>query len=236
HALSLTFISRFSLFPAAYLVFGILGLLVGLYPAIILSAFKPAASLKGEFFKGKSGGQGLVRRSLVVLQFSISIVVLVALFIVRQQLNYMNTKDVGFNKDNLAYISFVSWDGRGDVFKRAALQVPGVLKASITPWTPTSAGPMRRYVPDPANPDNKIHVWFITGDTDFAETFGLKLKEGRFLSSDFASDAMDDDSLMMLESAEYRRISAARSSLMTSYTSKVLKMDGLNQTIPEALT
>lgn len=127
----------------------------------------------------------------MVLQFAISIVVLVALIIVQQQVSFMENKDIGFNKNHLLSIGSISWDGKGESFKNELLNQQGVVNASITSWIPThGAGYMSTEIDDPEHPGNKIKVWYINGDIDLAKTLGLRLKSGRLLNKTFSTDAV----------------------------------------------
>jgi putative ABC transport system permease protein len=229
HALAQTFLSKNYLLISSYCIILLISLFAGIYPAWIMSGFKPAATLKGKLFSGNSAGQNFVRKSLVVLQFSISIIVLVALIIVKQQVYFMKNKDIGFNKNNLLSIGHVSWDGKGQSFKNELLSQQGVVNASITGWLPTEeAGSMSTRMDDPLHPGNKITVWFINGDLDLAETLGLHLKSGRFLDKTFSEDTMSQDSLMRMDSAKYVFASKHQSSVITSYAAKALNVNALN--------
>ncbi len=90
---------------------------------------------------------------------------------------------------------------------------------------------MTRDVEDPADPDKKIRVWYITGDVDIAKTMGLRLTDGRFLSHQYRFDAMNDDSLQRMDSTQYARTAVLQSSLITAYTAKVLNIKNLNQPV-----
>ncbi len=237
HALAQTFVSKYYLLISSYGIILLISLLAGIYPAWIMSGFKPAATLKGKLFTGNSTGQNLVRKSLVVLQFSISIIVLTALIIVQQQVHFMKNKDIGFNKNNLLSIGHVSWDGKGQSFKNELLSQQGVVNASITGWLPTEEiGSMSTEMDDPRNPGNAITVWFINGDLDLAETLGLHLKSGRFFNNTFSTDAMSQDSLMRMDSAKYVAASSRQSSIITSYTAKVLNVNTLGMPIEHGET
>ncbi len=237
YPLTQVFISRYQLFVFVYSAIGLISLLTGFYPAWVISGFKPAATLKGNLFSGTGmGGQHFVRKCLVVLQFSISIVVLVALIVVQQQVSYLKHKDIGFNKNNLLNIGFIAWGTNGQSFKNELLKQQGVESVSITPWTPASAGYMTREVDDPNHIGNKLKIWYISGDPDLAKTLGLRLEKGRFLNKSLSTDAMNGDSLMTLPPEQYRAVASTQSSLITAYTAKLLQVKGLNTTIPGALT
>ncbi|ANI89440.1 hypothetical protein A9P82_09110 [Arachidicoccus ginsenosidimutans] len=236
HHLEVTLISRFYLFVIAYAVILLFSLLIGFYPAWIMSGFKPTTALKGKSFSGKFSIQTLVRKSLVVLQFSISILVIIALIVVWQQVSFMKHKDIGFNKNNLLNIGFVSWDNKGQSFKNELLNLQGVESASITSWTIPSAGYMTREIDDPNHAGNKLTVWYIDGDIDLVKTLGLHLKSGRLFDASYADDKMSQDSLMNLDSAKYVAAESAQSSVLTSYTAKLLQVKNLNTPIKHALT
>ncbi len=228
HAPAQTFVSKYYLLISSYGIILLISLLAGIYPAWIMSGFKPAATLKGKLFTGNATGQNFVRKGLVVLQYSISIIVLVALIIVQQQVHFMKNKDIGFNKNNLLSIGNVSWDGKGQTFKNELLGQQGVVNASITGWLPTEEkGSMSTEMDDPHNPGNAITVWFINGDLDLAETLGLHLKSGRFFNKTFSTDEMSQDSMMRMDSAKYAVAVKRQSSVITSYAAKVLNVNAL---------
>lgn len=237
HNLAQTLVSKYYLLVTSYGIILLISLFTGFYPAWVLSGFKPAATLKGNLFTGNASGQNIVKKSLVVLQFSISIIVLVALMIVQQQVSFMKNRDIGFNKNNLLSIGGISWDGKGAAFKNELLNQPGVVSASITSWTPTEgAGYMSKEIEDPNDPGKKIKVWYINGDPDLAKTLGIHLKKGRFLDKSFSSDTISQDSLMRMDSSAYAAAAGQQSSLITSYTAKVLHVNTLNETVSNIQT
>ena len=82
----------------------VVGLLAGIYPAFVLSGFKPAMILKGN--QGSSRGKGTLRKFLVVAQFAISIVLIVATFITLKQLEFLNNRELGYNKDQVVTLRY----------------------------------------------------------------------------------------------------------------------------------
>jgi putative ABC transport system permease protein len=80
----------------------IVGLLAGSYPALIVSAFKPIEALKSKI---KVGGSNLFTKSLVTVQFALSIGLIIATFIILQQTSYMSKKNPGFNKENVVMVN-----------------------------------------------------------------------------------------------------------------------------------
>ncbi|UJH91002.1 ABC transporter permease [Antarcticibacterium sp. 1MA-6-2] len=137
HALQQTFVSGFYLFGIMTVILLCISLLAGGYPAFVMSGYNPAETIKGNLYTGNLSGQNLVRKSLVVLQFSISIIVLIALIVVQQQVTFLKTTDIGYNKESLLSIGTVSWDGKGDVFKTQLLKNSNIEKVSVSTWIPT---------------------------------------------------------------------------------------------------
>ena len=238
HGLSQTFTSVIYLFVAGYIVILLISILTGIYPALILSSFKPAATLKGALSTKGSSSRNVVRKALVVLQFAVSIVVLIVLIVVQQQNSFLKDSDIGYDSKGLISIGRVSWDGRGGSFKNELLNQPGVKSASITSWLPTKgAGYMSSEIHDPNRSGNNLKVWYIAGDVDLAKVMGLRLSDGRLFDKSYGFDAFDEDSLMRInDSATYVNIANRQSSILTAYTAKLLQVKQLHVPIPEAHT
>jgi putative ABC transport system permease protein len=167
-------------------------LVSGGYPALLISRFRPASVLKGSMMSKGNAGRSFIRQALVVLQFSLCICILIAMIVVHQQLRYMEKADIGFNKQNLVNIGFVSWDGKGYVFKNELGRIPGVMSSSFCLWTPSKGpGYMSTEIDDPSRPGNKTTVWHLTGDADFAKTLGLRLRDGRYLDPALKADVAE---------------------------------------------
>ena len=228
HKLVETFISNASLAVAGLVGIFLTCLLTGLYPAWMISGLKPSDTIRGVL--SSSSGQNWLRKGLVVTQFSISIVVLIATIVVRQQLSYMENKDLGYNKNNLLTIGNVSWEGKSDAFKSEVMQIPGVTGASMSQWLPTEGGgSMTRDVEDPANAKSKVKVWYIAGDIDLPRTLGLKLKKGRIFDSKYGTDAINSDSLQALDWQQYQEATLHQSSLLTESAAKILQVNDLGK-------
>lgn len=233
HELELTFVSRFYLFGITVLLLLLISLIAGGYPALLISGYSPANTIKGISSSGKARGQHKVRKVLVVLQFSISIIILVALLVVQQQVTFLKTKDVGFEKAGLLSIGAVSWDGKGDAFKTNLLQNPNILNVSLSSWIPTNgAGYKSKRIPDPAAADKSIEVFYISADVDFAETLGLQLQKGRLLNRRFPSDLQEADSgdISVFEEETSANFPSA---IATSYTANVLQITSLGTRVSD---
>ncbi len=234
HSLVRTLFSGFPLLMTTIAATIVVGFFTGLYPAWVMSGFRAAGSIKGQVFRAPAM-QTFLRKSLVVLQFSISIVVLLAMLIVQQQLRFIEKADLGFNKSNLMQLGIVSWDGKGESFRNEVARIPGVTAASITSWLPSNgAGYMSREIDDPSNAGNKINIWYISGDVHLASTLGLQLQEGRLLSSDLVTDAMNEDSLRDHDPKVYKTLADTRPAIVTATTAKLLRVEALNKQLTNA--
>ncbi|PSL25688.1 permease prefix domain 2-containing transporter [Dyadobacter jiangsuensis] len=226
HRLVLTFTSNILMAGGALLMFFLTALLTGLYPAWVISGFKPANTLRGIFTA--SLGQTGLRKTLVVAQFSISIIVLLATIVVWQQFDLMKNKELGYDKNNLIGIEQISWNGKGEAFKSELQRIPGVMRSSLSMWMPTEgAGYMQREVDDPAHAGRRLRVWYIAGDVDLPATLGLKLVKGRMFSNRFA-DAINADSLREKDFVKFEKAQMNQNSLMTASAAKMLRIKQLD--------
>jgi putative ABC transport system permease protein len=220
HKLILTFTSNLLMAGSAFVIFFLTALLTGLYPAWVISGFKPANTLRGIFTA--SLGQTSLRKMLVVTQFSISIIVLLATIVVWQQFDLMKNMELGYDKKNLLSIEQISWNGKGEAFKNELQRIPGVVRSSHVLWLPTEGGGyMQREVEDPAHANRRIRVWYIAGDVDLPEAMGLKLLKGRIFSNRFA-DAINADSLQKEGFEKFENAQMNQNSLMTASAAKML--------------
>ncbi|MCF0073608.1 permease prefix domain 2-containing transporter [Dyadobacter sp. CY261] len=232
HKLVLTFTSNFLMAAAAIFMFSLTALLTGLYPAWIISGFKPANTLRG--ILSATWGQSGLRKTLVVAQFSISIIVLLATIVVWQQLDLMEHKELGYDKNNLISIGQISWNGKAEAFKNEIQRLPGVVHSSLAQWLPTEGGGyMQREVEDPAHANRRIRVWYIAGDVDLPETMGLKLVKGRMFSNRFA-DAINADSLQKEGFEKFENAQMNQNSLMTASAAKILGIKQLDIPVKNA--
>ncbi len=163
-----------------------IGILAGCYPALILSAFKPIVVLKGRFATGTRGI--LLRKGLVVTQFTISIALIIATLVVYNQMSYMRNFDLGFKKDQMLVI-----DSQGDssqtAFKEALKAIPGVSGVTMGSSVP-GIGWFTAYSEiENKNGDLQIanlNLFFV--DFDYIPQYKIKVVAGRPFSRDFGTD------------------------------------------------
>jgi len=166
------------------------GLLSGIYPALFLSGFKPLGALKGGFNPGNGGL--LLRRSLVVAQFAISTVLIIATAVVYNQVDFMQNQQLGFKKEHQLVIDF-QFDGHignhTDAVKQQLNAIPGVNGASFSLNIPGM--PNNRYLTTIQNKDNvnqqlMSDAYFV--DDDFLKQYDIKLAAGRGFSKQYSTD------------------------------------------------
>jgi len=176
----------FYLFDGSFLA-GIIGgwvlvsILAGFYPAVVLSKFRPVETLKGSFTKtGRSGL--MIRKSLVIFQFTIAILLILGTLIVRLQLDYMQSAKLGFNRDHVLLIKGNSdIDTKLDAFSVELRKIIGVQDVSLTWRSPfgTVVGNGFSINPNTTRGDDWHIVGGIAGDEHYIPTLGISLLAGR---------------------------------------------------------
>ncbi len=176
-------------------IFLITGLTAGSYPALFLSSFSPQNILKGSVFGGGKGrgGASLLRKYLVTVQYSLSIIFVISAVVIFKQLNFMKNTNLGFKKDNVLIVQTPGVLGiKVPVLKKELSNRPDILstsasRTSIVRWG-SSMG-----ISWPGKTDNvkPFDVIYNLVDYDYLETFGLEVVEGRFLSEEYPTDAED---------------------------------------------
>lgn len=171
-------------------------LVSGVYPAIFLSGLRPVNTLKSGYQEMKLNF-GL-RKVLIVVQFTISIMLIVATFTVHSQLHYLNNRPLGFNKDNLIRFQLPFLAEPPQAFKNEVLQDPGISALSFAGLDFGKIYSMYSSMSDPVaghDSTNLIKVAIIDADMDFMKTMQIPIIQGRDFSRDFPSDMANYDSL-----------------------------------------
>jgi ABC-type antimicrobial peptide transport system permease subunit len=170
------------------------GIVSGIYPALLLSSFKPIKVLNSSV-KG-SKASSILRTILVILQFALSIILMISAFTIKSQINYMNNKDLGYDKDQLVYATFSPTLRQNyDVIKQELLKSPIVENVSAMNVLPVYECPgfsLGEW--EGKDMDGSVGVHTIQVEPDFLKTFNIELLEGR----DFSTDARLDSHVVIV--------------------------------------
>jgi putative ABC transport system permease protein len=181
-------------------VFIITGVLAGLYPAFYISAVDPAITLKGDYAGGKGRG-AILRKILLVVQFSASVSLMIATLVIFRQLNFVQTQPMGFDKEHTLIIPVQNWSinnifnapsdsgyQRLDAFREKLLDNPAITGVTLSDQEP-GLGILRRGVlPDGFKISDNIFSLNMKVDYNFIPTYGMQLLAGRNFSRAYGSD------------------------------------------------
>jgi putative ABC transport system permease protein len=166
------------------------GFISGSYPALFLSSLNPSRVLKGS--ASVNAGAALFRKGLVVFQFSLSIMLIVGMIVMYRQTSYIQTKNLGYNRENLLYIPIEGdLTAKYDLLKNEAMKRPGIISVSQMRESPTQIGHHINDV-DWAGKDPGLVTSFANTAVgyDFVKTMKLQLSEGRDFDRSFGTDSI----------------------------------------------
>ena len=181
-------------------VLALAGFSAGIYPAFVLSRFRPAEILKSKIKANKSGLK--FRRVLVVVQFSLSLILIICTLSIHNQLDYIQNRDLGLNKDNvICFRPPAAIQNNYTAFKSELVKNPDILAVGASMQginhVNSTIGPNFDYEGKPVDLSLELHFDWV--NYDYAKTLGINMAEGRFYSPDFPSDA--EDGIVLNETA-----------------------------------
>jgi putative ABC transport system permease protein len=180
-------------------ILGIIGMtlftaiVAGIYPSLYLSGFRPMAILTGD--PGDSKGKGILRKILVVFQFGISIFLITSTLLIFRQINYMQNRDVGYNKKDILYVRlFGDLNTRYNALKEAMKGSPDIQVISAGGHLPSMIGSNSGSITwDGKNPDLNPLVSITRVDYNYSDLIQVPVIAGRGFSEEFPADMFNPD-------------------------------------------
>jgi putative ABC transport system permease protein len=165
------------------------GLMSGLMPALYLGSSSPVDALKGKIITSHS--YSLFRQSLIVFQFTIPIVLIICMIVIRAQDSYMRNYDAGVDKDRVLVLdNSNNIQSHAQSVKAELLAIPGIEAVTFTNCIPTRGAKVSGEVSwDGKDAAEKLHFWCVNSDFDYNKVVKINVIDGRFFSPSFSTDS-----------------------------------------------
>ncbi|MFC1563737.1 ABC transporter permease [candidate division KSB1 bacterium] len=162
----------------------LLGLFSGSYPALMVSGFRPLNVIRGTAVRGDKRSRG--RNTLIIIQFSLSIIFVIFAFVVKAQFNFFIDKDLGFKRNNILIIP-INQDAQRHInsLKESFLEIPEITGVSGAGFIPVKSSNSRQVILENFSQDNAWMMDIYEVDYDFTELLGVEIMTGRSFSRDY---------------------------------------------------
>ncbi len=183
--------------PGLLLFAILLGVVAGIYPALVLSSFKPAVIMQG---RNPSGGRGQsLRRGMVIFQFFISIMLIIGALTIRKQVDFIQNSNLGFSKEQIVIIKRINdLGGQAETFKQTLLTDSNIQNAARSDMIMGDIFEAFAARAVPSEDEQTKLIWYLNVDEDFIDTYEIKLSDGRSFSS---GQGQDRNSILINETA-----------------------------------
>jgi ABC-type antimicrobial peptide transport system permease subunit len=162
------------------------GILSGSYPALYLSAFQPVNIFKKHFRAKQTKGISL-RKLLVVLQFTLTVILIIGTTVVYKQIHYMLQRDLGFNKGHVLIFGLRHFNQ--ETFTNELLQNPNILSITYSQAPDSQPPGISGFDWEGKNPEEELMLYPVVADYDYLKTFDMEMVQGRFFSREHTTDA-----------------------------------------------
>lgn len=203
----------------------IAGIASGIYPSFFLSGLQPSVILK-DWQKGFKVNLG-IRKTLIVLQFVISVTLIISTIVIYKQFTYINNMPLGFNKEHLIVLPSANLENKGTAFKNELLQNSNIKSVTTASWDIGQGYGGSASMDNPNDSTKEFKFNFIYADFDFLKTMKINLLEGRDFSPAYPSDLINVDSALSSKnpsSPEYDNINTSRPIIISENTVKELQL------------
>lgn len=168
----------------------IIGVIAGSYPAFYMAMLRPVASLKGK--SGGDKGAARLRTGLVIFQFTLTIVMIFSTIVIGRQLNFIQNKDIGFDKEQLVVIDINSGNVRRSfqTMREEFAKIPGVLNVGVSSRVPGEWKQLRELYAKSADMGiDSVHTYFMGFDEGMLDTYGLTVVSGKYFPNNGLADS-----------------------------------------------
>ena len=205
----------------------ITGILSGLYPSVFLSKLQPVHILK-DWQKSLKINFG-IRKKLIVLQLVISVMLIISTIVVNKQLQFINTMQLGFNKEHLIVLPELPFNISVSSFKNELLENKNIKGVTIAGWNVGERYKASSSMTNPSDSTKSLNFAFVSADFDFIKTMEVPIVEGRnfsfkYPSDNYVSDTSKESAAYKTSVAEWMNVVSAEPIILTESTAKAIKL------------